>query len=326
MAAITTPTTFGEAGSPRQKQRPFILWRIVKSPIFARILFPFVVLAVWLISIEILNAVWSFGTEVLPTPLEVAEFMWTQATTLTSDSAANPNLYTMFAISLKRLGIGFVISMILGTAIGLGMGLSKPIDAFFHDWVMALLAMPALAWALFLSLVFGFGDGGPIYTVILAGIPFVIVNVKEGVRNAPSDLFAMARAFGIPQSKITRHVLIPSLMPFMFAAARYAFSIGWKGLVITEVFGGQDGAGWTIKFWYDAHQAHGIVGFAFFFVIFALLTERLILEPLSRRVFRWRPSLDTPEVVEQAFAPEMLVDHIHEDEHMAQDHTGREQE
>jgi len=216
--------------------------------------------------------------------------------------------------------------MVLGTAIGLGMGLSKTIDAFFHDWVMALLAMPALAWALFLSLVFGFGDAGPIYTVILAGIPFVIVNVKEGVRNAPSDLFAMARAFGIPQSKITRHVLIPSLMPFMFAAARYAFSIGWKGLVITEVFGGQDGAGWTIKFWYDAHQAHGIVGFAFFFVIFALLTERLVLEPLSRRVFRWRPSLDTPEVVEQAFTPEMLVDHIHEEEDMAQDKTGREQE
>ena len=47
------------------------------------------------------------------------------------------------------------------------------------SWVMVLLAMPALAWALFLSLVFGFGDAGPIYAVILAGIPFVIVNVKD---------------------------------------------------------------------------------------------------------------------------------------------------
>ena len=307
MAAITTPVTTGQPRSPQPSGKPFFLWRILKSPIFARILFPLVVLAIWLVAIEILNAIWSFGTEVLPTPLEVWNFMWDEFTT---DTLARRNLYATFAISLQRLGIGFLISMALGTAIGLGMGLSKTVDAFFHDWVMALLAMPALAWALFLSLVFGFGDAGPIYTVILAGIPFVIVNVKEGVRNAPSDLFAMARAFGIPQSKITRHVLIPSLMPFMFAAARYAFSIGWKGLVITEVFGGQDGAGWTIKFWYDAHRAHGIVGYAAFFIIFALATERLVLEPLSRRVFRWRPSLDTPEVVEQAFAPEMLANQV----------------
>jgi NitT/TauT family transport system permease protein len=282
----------------------------VKSPVFARILFPFLILAVWLIAIEILNSIWSFGTEVLPTPLEVWNFMWDEITT---NTLARRNLYSTFALSLRRLGIGFVISMVLGTAIGLGMGLSKAVDAFFHDWVMALLAMPALAWALFLSLLFGFGDAGPIYAVILAGIPFVIVNIKEGVRNAPSDLFAMARAFGVPQSTITRHVLIPSLMPFMFAAARYAFSIGWKGLVITEVFGGQDGAGWTIKFWYDAHRAHGIVGYAMFFVIFALATERLILEPLSRRVFKWRPSLETPELVEQAFAPELLAEHAVED-------------
>ena len=29
--------------------------------------------------------------------------------------------------------------------------------------------------------------------------------------------------------------------------------------------------GWTIKFWYDAHRAHGVIGYALFFMIFALL-------------------------------------------------------
>ena len=40
------------------------------------------------------------------------------------------------------------------------MGLSKAVDAFFNDWVVAILAMPNLAWALFCSLAFGFGDTG----------------------------------------------------------------------------------------------------------------------------------------------------------------------
>jgi NitT/TauT family transport system permease protein len=87
----------------------------------------------------------------------------------------------------------------------------------------------------------------------------------------------------------------------MFAAARYAFALGWKGLVVAEVFGGQDGAGWTIKFWYDAHRAHGVVGYAFFFVIFAIVFERLVFDTIAKRVFRWRPAIGGVDVAEQTF-------------------------
>ena len=111
----------------------------------------------------------------------------------------------------------------------------------------------------------------------------------------------MARAFDVPRQRVIRQVLIPSLLPFLFAAARYCFALGWKGLVVAEVFGGMDGAGWTIKFWYDAHRAYGVIGYALFFVIFALMFEKFMFDQLSKRLFRWRPSLDGRDVVEQQF-------------------------
>ena len=300
---MATVTSEAPARVPRKPRKPNLALRVLKSPLFARILFPFVVLGVWLAGIEIIQSIWPFAVDVLPTPTEVWGAMWEEVIdpfVSGNQAPTRENLYFTFWKSLFRLGIGFAISIGLGTVIGLGMGLSKSVDAFFHDWVMAILAMPALAWALFVSLVIGFGDGGPITVVVLAGIPFVIINVREGVRNTPRELFDMGRAFGVPQNKITRHVLLPSLMPFFFAATRYAFSIGWKGLVIAEVFGGQDGAGWTIKFYYDAHRAHGVVGYAFFFVIFALILERAVFEQAAKRVFRWRPKVDL-QVVEEAF-------------------------
>ncbi len=271
--------------------------RVLKSPRFARALFLPAVLVFWVISNKLIQDSWDFDSSVLATPREVWDFMWAE---VTNDTVAPQNVYQTFGISLKRLGIGFAISMILGTAIGLGMGLSRAVNAFFHDWVMALLAMPALAWALFLSLIFGFTDTAPIIAVVLAGIPFVIVNVREGVRSTPRELFDMANAFGVSSNKRTRHVLLPSLYPFLFASARYALSIGWKGLVIMELFGGGDGAGWTVKFWYDAHRLHGVIGYSMFFVIFALLLENAVLEPISRRVFKWRPSVNSPDIVEEA--------------------------
>lgn len=275
------------------------LWhRLKNSSLTGRLLFPLVVLVIWLGAIKAVTTIWPFSVDVLPTPWQVFSFMGDE---LRGDTLAPMNMYETFGISLQRLAIGMVLALIIGTVIGVAMGLSKAVNAFFNDWVVAILAMPNLAWALFCSLAFGFGDTGPIITVVLTGVPFVIINVREGVRNTPADLFDMARAFDVPRQRVIRQVLLPSLMPFLFAAARYCFALGWKGLVVAEVFGGQDGAGWTIKFWYDAHRAYGVVGYAFLFIIFALIFEKFMFDQLSKRLFKWRPAVDGANVVEQKF-------------------------
>ena len=275
------------------------MWRrLSRSSLTGRLLFPVVCIIVWLLAIKLVTTIWPFAVDVLPTPWQVFAFMWDE---IRGQTLAPHNMYVTFGISLQRLGIGMIIALVIGTVIGLAMGMSKAVDAFLNDWVVAILAMPNLAWALFCSLAFGFGDTGPIVTVVLTGIPFVIINVREGVRNTPTDLYDMARAFKVPRPWVIRAVLIPSLMPFLFAAARYCFALGWKGLVVAEVFGGQDGAGWTIKFWYDAHRAYGVVGYALLFVIFALLFEKLMFDQLSKRLFKWRPAVDGADVVEKRF-------------------------
>jgi NitT/TauT family transport system permease protein len=284
---VTKPPSMADSG-----------WkRVLRSPKTARLLFPFAVLAVWYL------IYYTIDSRIFPTPQDVVVFMWEEVT-LTSGvrySSVAENLYVQFAISLWRLTIGFFVAMILGTIIGLAMGISKSVDAFFHDWVMALLAMPALVWALFLGIALGFTNRGPIFAVILAGLPFVIINVREGVRNTPRELFDMARAFDVPQNKITRHVLMPSLLPFFFAAIRYAYAIGWKGLIITEVFASDRGMGWTIKFWYDANRAKGVIGYALFFIIFAMALEKLVFDPLAERAFKWRPQVDALAMAEGDF-------------------------
>lgn len=287
---MTAVTEKAPQRPPEKREARDGLIGFVRKPIVARLLFPTLVIALWIFvdSLEI--------SRVFPAPERVAQFMFDE---LRLESLARTDLYTTLGISLARLFAGFAVSMVVGTAIGLGMGLSKSVDAFFHDWVMAVLAMPALVWALFLGLVFGFGHTGPFLATILAGIPFVIINVREGVRNTPRELFDMASAFGVPQNRMTRHLLIPSLMPFMFAAARYGFSVGWKGLVLAEVFASDRGMGWMIKFWYDAHRSFAVVGYAFFFVIFAFFLEKFVFDKIYERTFRWRPAAGAIELVEE---------------------------
>jgi len=304
---VITPKTIIPKSGP--------LAQLLKASLTARLLMPVFVIFIWYV------IYWTLDSRIFVPPHEVAQFMWAELTlnTLLKYGSVKSNVYEMFGITIFRLLTGFTVSMVLGTVIGLAMGLSKSVNAFFHDWVMAILAMPALVWGLFLGLVFGFGHQAPIYACILAGIPFVIVNVREGVRNTPRELFDMARAFGVPQQQITRNVLLPSLMPFFFAAVRYAFSIGWKGLVIAEVFGSASGMGWTIKFWYDAHRTQGVIGTGLFFVIFALVLEKVVFERFAKRAFKWRPQAGDIDVVEEQFLFDPTIEGAGEAEYVSEE-------
>jgi len=226
-------------------------------------------------------------TALIPTPIEVGEFMWAE---LRADTLAPETVYQAFATSLRRLVTGFGIALLIGIPLGLLMGLFKRVEDFLHDFVVVGLAMPSLVWALIAAMWFGFVERSSIITVVLASVTFVIINVAEGVRAVPKDLLDMSRAYGTSDLHRVRHVVLPSLMPFLFASLRYGLANGWKGLVLAEIYASTSGAGWTIRFWYDARRAQGVIGYALFFMIFALLAERLVFRKLSDRVFRWRPS------------------------------------
>jgi NitT/TauT family transport system permease protein len=171
--------------------------------------------------------------------------------------------------------------------------------------VVVGLAMPSLVWALIAGMWFGFGNLAPVVTVVLAAVTFVIINIAEGVRNVSKDLLDMSSAYRVGRLHTIRHVIFPSLMPFFFAALRYGLANSWKGLVLAEVWASTEGAGWVIKFFYDAHRSQGIVGYALFFIIVAVFIERIIFGRLSGYVFRWRPTVERarPEPTAPAGAP-----------------------
>ena len=227
--------------------------------------------------------------------------MWAE---LRADTLAPETVYQAFATSLRRLVTGFGIALLMGIPIGLLMGLFKRVENFLHDFVVVGLAMPSLVWALIAAMWFGFIERSSIITVVLASVTFVIINVSEGVRAVPKDLLDMSRAYGTSDLHRVRHVVFPSLMPFLFASMRYGLANGWKGLVLAEIYASTSGAGWTIRFWYDARRAQGVIGYALFFMIFALLAERLVFKKLYKRVFRWRPAVGEQAPAEMEGAEE----------------------
>lgn len=266
-------------GSTPPSREPVTIGRIVRSPRFAGYLSIVAFIALWQIIVPFLP------TLLIPEPAKVAAFMWDE---ILGRTLAPQTLYQAFGVSLLRLSIGLGLAILIGVPIGLLIGLFKWADASLNDFVVVGLAMPSLVWALLAGMWWGLGNKPTIIVAILASVMFIILNVAEGVRDVPKTLKDMGSAYGVPSRRITRHVVFPSLAPFFFAALRYGLANGWKGLVLAEVYAGVDGAGWMIRYWYDAHRAQGVIGYAIFFAIFALVVEQLIFGKISAYIFRWR--------------------------------------
>jgi NitT/TauT family transport system permease protein len=162
-------------------------------------------------------------------------------------------------------------------------------------------------WAFLTVMWFGLGWEAPVYTVILATIPFVAVNVAQGVRAVSPDLHRMSDAFKVPRQRRVRHLMLPALTGYLFTGLRFAVIIGWNAVLLAEWFGSVNGVGWRSRFWYDASRYRGFVGWVIIFIGFIFLVDGLVMRPLQRKAFRWR---DGRAGDDQAETGEAMIDTI----------------
>lgn len=226
-------------------------------------------------------------TEIVPTIGKVAVFMLNE---IRAESLAPATLYETFAITFGRLAVGIAMAMLVGTTVGLAMGFSPRAYMALEYFVIVGLSVPSLVYALITSMWFGFGSKGPILTAFLASVAFIVMSTAEGVKSVPISLLEMSTAFHVTRRRAIREVVLPSVLPFLFAAIRFGVASGWRGLVVSEIFAASSGAGWMIMFWYDARRLYGVVGYAIFFLLFAVVLDTIFAR-VNSRVFRWRAAV-----------------------------------
>ena len=216
----------------------------------------------------------------LPGPLELLDRM----VTVYGDPAA----YLVVWQTLLRIFEGLVISMLIGTAIGLLMGLDRNVEAFFDSWIMVLLTFPAICWAFLSVLWFGLSEAAPLLTIVLIVFPFVAMNIWEGTKALEKDLVNMAKVYKADRSLMVRKVLIPQLMPFIFSALRIALSLSWKIALVGEAFGVSSGVGQKLIYWFEDTRVDMMLAWGVSFMIVMVIIDLLVFRLWEQRTFAWR--------------------------------------
>jgi NitT/TauT family transport system permease protein len=238
-----------------------------------------------LLSLLALLSVWQglavyLNSNVLPTPEAVARVFW--------QAAISGQLVFHLSATLIRLVVSFALAMLIGCAVGIILGRNQELDAFFDNWLIIFLNIPALVTIILCYVWFGLEESAAILAVVINKLPNVIVTVREGARALDQDLLDMARCYRFSKRKTLVHVIWPQLHPFIMSASRSGLALTWKIILVVELLGRSNGVGYQLHLFFQLFDVASILAYTIAFVGVIQLIELIILKPLEKKALRWR--------------------------------------
>lgn len=237
------------------------------------------------VSILLFMGIWELAAIVahspaLPGPVEVISVF--------GQDTLNGELPYHLGMTLARLAASFILAMSLGSAIGVLLGRHDACNRFFDTWLLIFLNTPALVTIILCYVWFGLSDAAAVTAVVLNKLPTVVVTLREGSRNLDRDLMEMAQAYRFGRIKTLRHVILPQLFPYFFAAARNGLALIWKIILVVELLGLSSGMGYQLHLFFQMFNVAAILAYTMAFILVMQVIEALMMRPLERRASRWK--------------------------------------
>jgi NitT/TauT family transport system permease protein len=257
-----------------------LFWKILKD-------FPAYLWSGWgaIGSILLFFACWDAGAQyygplVLPSPLKTLSTL--------VELIQDPKVVSQIALTTKRAFLGFLLSIAIGSILGLLAGLFATASMMSRPIVTIFMGMPPVVWIVLAMIWFGMTDNTVIFTVVVASFPIAFVGALQGTRTLEGQLKEMCDSFHLPPMMKFTNLYFPHLFSYLFPAWLSALGMSWKIVVMAELLASNKGVGSllsTARAQLDTPTAMALVvimvGTLMFF-------EYILLEPIKREVESWR--------------------------------------
>jgi NitT/TauT family transport system permease protein/sulfonate transport system permease protein len=229
-------------------------------------------------------AVWAVGSAYVP------PYVLPDPVTAFRRSAEFFLSYTLFAhvaASVMHVLVSLTLAFLLGGILALAAQYLPVTRAMVHGRITPFLnSFSSIGWTLLAILWFGLNTGTVIFAITAILLPVCIINLEAGLESLDAELSEMGHSFGRSWIRSFGLLILPALVPFMFATIRIAFGVAWKVALTAELFGGNSGFGFVINLARQSFDSPQIFAVIAIIVVIYVATDNLVLAPIQRRIAR----------------------------------------
>jgi ABC-type nitrate/sulfonate/bicarbonate transport system permease component len=190
--------------------------------------------------------------------------------------------------TIQSVLIAAVISQVVGTLVGFSL-------AKYASFTTPLLnfaqTVPYVVWALMSLIWFGLTKTSVVFTIVVAAFPLVAFNVAAGLKNVDPMLLGMAQSVRANRVMVLRHIVLPSLTPYLVSAGRSMLGMCWKICVLAELFAGGasgGGVGYNLYAAWEFSRPSEVFAWTVWLVFLMMVSDRLFIVPLELLATRWK--------------------------------------
>lgn len=248
------------------------------TPAVKRALFYLLLLGLW----EGLYQLAIKPDALLPSPFQVVEAL--------KDGLFERDYFLGILVSLRRLFIGYALSIAGGVSLGILLAWSRTLDETVGTLVVALQTLPSICWLPLAGLWFGLTESAILFVVVMGSLLAISMATKDGIRRVPPLLISAARTMGARGLPLHFHVTLPAAFPSIVDGMKQGWSFAWRSLMAGELLFviGTLGLGNHLQVGRDLNDMSQVLAVMILIVALGILVDLLIFAALERRIReRW---------------------------------------
>ncbi len=190
--------------------------------------------------------------------------------------------------SLRRIVIGYLISLVFGVGLGVLIGHIKLLDETIGSFLGMLQVLPSICWLPLAILWFGLSETAIQFVVVMGALLPIALATEGGIKNVPPIYIRAAKTMGIRGLSLYLRVTLPASLPSIVTGMKLGWSFAWRSLMAGELIFVSLGLGQLLQMGRELHDMPQVIAIMFIIMMIGLSFNHLIFSPVETGVRkRW---------------------------------------
>jgi len=201
---------------------------------------------------------------------------------------ADHSFWIAIGVSMKRMLLGYSLSVLLGMVLGLGVASNKFLEETMGGLLVSLQSLPSICWLPLAVLWFGLTEKAILFVVVMGSLLSVTIAMETGRQQMPKIYGMAGRNLGARGFRLFWHVLLPASLPYIISGLKQGWAFAWRSLISGEMIFVSLGLGQLLMMGRDLNDMSQVIAVIILIIAIGYIVDGLVFRTIERRLqLKW---------------------------------------